>query len=267
MLYTNQTQNNKLTLESVYDSLCVKDSLILEKNNALIKSLGTLEQKITSYETKSPVQENQFSVYNNMNLILSGVIGALLIWILLILLFRKRRKIYVESKVEHFDPDTLPDKDNVLKIFEILHNLEDKINKQAGILNELRKGNYSGEQPKVNEEEINKQLKTIKAEKTLEESPPGRYLIFDSDSYYKEIFVSDKPTSFYESKYYEKDKISEVSIIDNIPVKSSAAKSRLTPLFDVDGDYGNAVLKKPAKITWQGNKGQLHERGKIKLVE
>lgn len=267
MFFTNQLQNEKLTLKNRYDSLIVNDSLIIQKNNALMKTLGTLEQKLTSYEIKFSALENQLSGNNTLNIVSNVVLGALLIWILLILLLRKRRKIKEIKKEMYIDRNSSPSKESVEQIFEMLKKLEDKINQQAEILNDLRNGINHIDRSKINDEEMNTSVEPNENSLIKEEQPPGRYLRLDSDSYYKEIFESDKATSFYESKYDEKNKVSEVSITKNITVKSSAAKSRLTPLFEVEGDYGNAVLKKTAKITWQGNKGQLLERGKIKLIE
>lgn len=269
-----QVQGKNLTPQSVYDSITVKDSFLIQLNMVNAKTLNRIEQKINSYEKKIAFFEDQFDRYNMINLISHALIIIMLV--VISIAWYRRRKLKTKKK-NLFKVQSSEDSIGTLeRLYEGLKQIEDKINHQTKILIALQNENKTKKQKDLLDEEVTSSQGTSESISSIE--PPStvplmvdgvspRYLRFDSESFYKEIYVSDRETNFYESNLDEKDKTSKVNITEGIVIKSSAAKSRFTPLFDVEGDYGRAIQKRPAIIIWQGDVAHLHERGKIKLIE
>lgn len=265
MLSEAKNQNNILAEKNGSDSLTAKDSLFIQKNNILIHNIDSLNKTITSCQTQLSKIESHWSMNLTTNLISN--FAVITIFVLFVGLFIFKRKKEKKEKSVTAELDISRNEELNTDIVEILQRLENKINQQTVLLASL-----------LTEYKIKGHAETVEREiiqgdesigKAIVENEPvaHRYLSLENNGYYIEVFESEKVSNFYESKYDEKEKVSEVSISNNITVKSSAAKSRLTPMYDVEGDYGSAVLKKAAKVIWEGDKAKLLERGKIKLIE
>lgn len=247
-----------ITIDSLNNSIKINNAYLIKKYDSIQKSIDKQSYEVKEYKKYIESLEKQMAGEHLFNIVFSFIVIGLLV-LIIIKLFYKKKKNIKEGDASLLS--TSVSKEQYEQILEVLEKIDNRLSQNRvsdkNIDNDVK--HKVIEDTKITEKET--------PNKVEEKTVLGDYLQYDNDGYYIEVYKSDKPTSFYESKYDGKTKISEVSIANNINIKSSAAKSRLTPLFDVEGDYGEAILKIPTKVLWKGKKAELLERGKIKLVD
>ena len=92
------------------------------------------------------------------------------------------------------------------------------------------------------------------------------YITINYKTKEREIYRTTEKTPFIELHEEAQGDISSVGLDNITRISSTAAKEKYYPLFRIEGELGKILLKKPAKIKWDGEIARLHEYGEIVLI-